>query len=141
MTPTAEPSAITGISGPSTAPNASVPTAASTTPGTKDGGVGSRAQPLERRVAAITGQEGAREDDEQRPQNGQPEHEEPWRRRIPERGRELMPQPVLEPVDQAKEKGRGQRRRDPDEGRDADEAQVFRGRRRCLGRAIHRQPG
>ena len=32
-TPTAEPSAITGASGPSTAPNASVPSAASATPG------------------------------------------------------------------------------------------------------------
>ena len=36
-----------------------------------------RAQPLERAVAAIPWQERAREDDEQRPKNGQPEHEEP----------------------------------------------------------------
>ena len=44
-TPTADPSAITGTSGPSTAPNASVPTAASTTPGTNDGGVGAALNP------------------------------------------------------------------------------------------------
>ena len=88
-------------------------------------------------MAAVTGQERAREDHEQRPDDGQPEHEEPWRRRVPEGGGELIPQPVLEPVDQAKEERRGERRRDPDEGRDADEAQVLRGRRWRLWRAIH----
>ena len=100
-----------------------------------------RAQPLERPMAAVTGQERAREDDEQRPQNGQSEDEEPRRRGVSEGGRELMPQPVLERMDHAKEEGRGQRRRDPDQGGDADEAQVLRGRRRCLGWAIHPQPG
>ena len=52
-----------------------------------------------------------------------------------------MPEPVLEPVDQAKEERRGERRRDPDEGRDPDEAQILRGRRGRLRRVIHRQPG
>ena len=80
------------------------------------------AQPFERAMAAVTGQERTREDDEQRAGDGQPEHEEPWRRRVPEGGRELIPQPVLEPVDQAEKERRGQRRRDPDDGGDADEA-------------------
>ena len=31
-------------------------------------------------MATVTGQERAREDNEQCPKNGQPEHEEPWRR-------------------------------------------------------------
>ena len=92
-------------------------------------------------MAAVAGQERAREDDEQRTQHGQAEHEEPWWRRIPEGSRELIPQPVLKLVDQAEEERRCQRRRDPDEGGDADEAKVLRGRRRWLGRALHPQSG
>ena len=91
-------------------------------------------------MSPVTGQERTREDDEQRAGDGQPEHEEPWRRRVPEGGRELIPQPVLEPVDQAEKERRSQRRRDPDKGGDADEAQVLSGRWRCLWGAIHPRP-
>ena len=68
-----DPSAITGISGPSTAPNASVPIAASTTPGPYDGGVGLALNPAERPWPPSPGRNRRASHTTQGPDDGQPD--------------------------------------------------------------------
>ena len=122
--PTADPSAITGASGPSTAPKPSVPIAASATPGAWRHGRRRHAQPLARRVAAVARQEAAGDHDDQRAGHGQPDHEEPRRRRVAEAVRQVVPEPVLELVDEGEEQRRDERRRYADRRRQRDEAEV-----------------
>ena len=94
-TPTTDPSAMTGASGPSTAPKERLPERRE-----RDaGGVRERrrfhAQSLARVVAAVAGQPAPRDQHDQRAGDRQPEDQVP--------GGRVAPQPVLELVDDAEE--------------------------------------
>ena len=123
-TPTTEPSAITGASGPSTAPKGSVPSAASGDTG-RVGDRGRRhAETLDRRVASVARQQQPRGDDDRGTGDGDPDDEVPRRRRVPERVRQVVPQPVLEVVDEGEEERSDERGRDPDRRPEQHEAEV-----------------
>ena len=120
-TPTTEPRAISGASGPRTAPNASVPSAASATPGRMRKRRRFHADPAERPVAAVAREERARQQDDARAGGRQPEHEIPgWAGRVETFGK-VVPQPVLELVNGGEEQRGEQRGGDTDDGAERDE--------------------
>ena len=73
----------------------------------EDGDVGATLNPSSGRWPPSPGKNVRARITSSAPSDGQSEHEEPGRRRVPEGGGDLMPQPVFESVDQAKEEGRG----------------------------------
>jgi len=122
-TPAIDPSAISGASGPSTAPKASVPSAASAMPGVRQ-----RRHPaadaLQRRMAAVAGEQLACREHHCGTDDGQPDDAVPLR--------VVRPQPVLELVDGSEEDGGDQRRRNADRRAEQDQPQVA-----ALGHRTH----
>ncbi len=87
---------------------------------------GLRAEALDRLVPPVARQRGAHDGDDRRPDRRQRDHQEPGRRRVPEAIREVIPEDVLELMDERQEAGGEQRRRHPDRGTDQDQTQVCR---------------
>ena len=100
-----------------------MPIAASAIPGAFASGVGAAADPLERRVAAVARQQQPGDDHDAAPTTGSPitryQGGEVRRAR-----RQVVPEPVLEVVDEREEHGRDERGRDPDQRAEPDQAQV-----------------
>ena len=118
--PTTDPRAMSGASGPRTAPNAKVPTAASATPGACESGVGSTLIPSTARARRHR-EEPARDEDDARADDWKAEHEIPGRAGRVEALGKVVPQPVLQLVDDGDEERGEQRRGDTDDGAERDE--------------------
>ena len=118
--------AISGASGPSTAPNESVASAASATPGPHETGVGSMLTPPSGSWPPSPGSTRRGKDDEGRPDHRQRDHQEPGRARVAEAVGQVVPEHVLELVDHHEESGRHEGGRHPDHGADQNQAQVGR---------------
>ena len=82
-------------------------------------------------MPAVAGKERASGDDEQRPDDGKPDHEVPRRLGVAERVGEVVPEPVLDVVDQREEERRDERRGDPDPCPEQHEVEV--------GAAVHQR--
>ncbi len=119
------PRAISGASGPSTAPSASVASAARITPGSSDGlGRAARVEPVGRRVPAPARQVPDRHR-YQHAGHGQQRDRPPHRLAVEAQPvRQAGEDPVLEPADQVQEEVGQRRDRHADGGRQASRTQV-----------------
>ncbi len=75
-------------------------------------------------MAAVSGQKQAGAHDERGTDDGKPDHEVPGRRRVTERVREVVPEPVLDVVHEREEEGRDEGGGDPDRRTEEHEVEI-----------------
>ena len=86
------------------------------------------AEAVQRAVAAVSREQPSRREHQGGADHREADHEEPRRRVVAERVRQVVPEPVLQLVDQRQEDRREERGRDADQRAEPDQLEVLRGR-------------
>ena len=96
---------------------------------------------MERRGAAVAGEEAARDEHDRGPDDREPQHQEPRRLGEPERSGQIVPQPAFDDVHGAEEEGGQECGRDADQRGNPDQAQIRPAACPLLSiRRAHRRP-